>query len=69
MIWLRLIVVIWYSFFVVMAIICLPFFFIVGMCTGDLTLSDSNNSTEDKTDKNPQMKKFLEENTRPYNEK
>ena len=60
MIWLRLIVVIWYSFFVLMAIVCLPFFFIVGMCTGDLTLFDKGNEKDNK------MKKFLDDNTRAF---
>lgn len=66
MIWLRLIVVIWYSFFVAMAIVCLPFFFIIGVCTGDLTFIDNN---QDKIERLPGVKKFLERNSRSFNEK
>ena len=63
MIWLRLIIVIYYSFFVVMAIICLPVFFIQ-ICTGDLDFSKSN---RDKVADN--MKKFFKANSRSFNEK
>lgn len=66
MIWLRLIVVIWYSFFVAMAIICLPFFFIIGICTGDLTFIERN---KDKIGRLPGVKRFLERNSRTFNEK
>ena len=66
MIWLRLIVIIWYSFFIVIALVCLPLFFIVGMCTGDFTLSNNN---ADKAGIDENMKKFLEANSRAFDEK
>jgi len=59
MIWLRLFVIIYYCFVLVLVIVCLPFFL----------LDDYPDTNTDKVSKDNKMIKFLEANSRAFDEK